>query len=216
MGLNSILKKVGVLEDVPDETTTSETVATTPTQPATTFTPSTNESGVFDQQIYDSLTKAIADKDMPGNDYLEFKASLKNLQIAGLSEEQMFKAAFAVLSANGLTKDILFRSLDVYLSVLDSEKTEFKDTLMQVTNQKIAGKQKELADNDLKAEELRRQIETINQQLKVIQANAETLTGEINDAKNKIAATEANFNKTFNTLVGQLTTDKEKITKYIA
>jgi hypothetical protein len=175
-----------------------------------------NVTGVFDQQIYNDLTQAISAKDLPGNDYLEFKAALKPLQAAGLNEEQQFKAAFAVLSANGLTKDILFKSLDTYTSVVNSEKDEFKQTLSNVISTKVSGKQKELADNDLQVENLKSQIKAIEQQIIVLNTKSTSLTEEINETKNKVALTEANFNVTSDTLLNQLLVDKDKINKYIA
>jgi len=59
--------------------------------------------GEFNKQIFESLTKAIADANLPGEDYLEFISALKAMETIKLDEKVKMQTVLATLSTKGLT-----------------------------------------------------------------------------------------------------------------
>ena len=73
------------------------------------------------------LFGAMEKNDQEGFDYLEFKQSLQNLAKMPMDEATRFKSAFAMAQTMGVTPDLLVKSAEFYIQVLDGEKNLFPD-----------------------------------------------------------------------------------------
>ena len=93
-----------------------------PEQPATQTV-----SGSPDHKFIEHFATVLEKNNLPGADYFEFRATLKNLSNLGLQEEQQFQAAWA--SFRALNKDInpnlLTSTANQYLTTLQSDREAF-------------------------------------------------------------------------------------------
>jgi hydroxypyruvate isomerase len=170
-----------------------------------------SSKGEFNQNIFNSLTKAISDANLPGEDYLEFVDALQAMKDIPLDETIKMQTVLATLSTRGLTTQKIIETADYYLKVLEREKDKFKEATAQQTHGKVDNKQTQIKQleesNQKKAEQIKILTEEINQNnLQMVQ-----IKKEIEESDIKIKATENNFNVTFDFLSNQILSKVEKI-----
>jgi hypothetical protein len=194
-------KKVPIKENPSTFSTQNTKIETTP-PPA---------KGEFNEQIFNSLTKAISDANLPGEDYLEFIGALQAMQKIELSESVKMQTVLATLSIKGLTVQKIVESADYYLKVLENEKDKFKQAMAQQTQGKVDEKQKQiktLEDANLKKAE---QIKILTDEINFNTEQIEKIKKDITDADHKIKATETNFYVTYDYVANQIINNVEKI-----
>jgi len=167
--------------------------------------------GEFNQNIFNSLTKAIADANLPGEDYLEFVDALQSMKDIPLDETIKMQTVLATLSSRGLTVQKIIETADYYLKVLERERDKFKEATAHQTSGKVDNKLKQIKgleeENQRKAEQIKILTDEIshnNQQMELIKK-------DIEEADAKIKSTENNFNVTYDHLANQITSKVEKI-----
>ncbi len=170
-----------------------------------------NTGGNFDQKIFDSLIKVLEDKNLPGEDYMEFMEALQNMKNIPLEETVKMQTVLATLSTKGLTKQKILESADFYVKVLEDEKNKFNEALKQETVKQIGSKQDEIKSleeqNKSKTEQIAQLTENINQN----QQQISKIKASMEEASVKIKTTESNFNYTFDTVVSQIKNNSVKI-----
>lgn len=183
------------------------------TQNAHLSKPGTKEEieGEFNEQIFESLTKAVANSNLPGEDYLEFVQALKAMKDLPLDENVKIQTVFATLSTKGLSVPKVIESADYYISVLENEKRKFYTALEERGKGSINNKKKEIADLEKKNKELADKIAALTEEINKNQAKSEQLKSEITEAESKLTATERNFLVTYKKVVGQINNNVKKI-----
>jgi len=171
-----------------------------------------NIVGVFDKAIYSQLQAAIIEKDLPGDDYLEFKSSLKKLAVYIPDEAKLYKATFDSLNLN---VESLLKSLTHYIDVVSGEKEKFKVGLQGAVEQQVGKKEVELQEIVDKRVALKTQIEEIEAEITGLNEYENTVSIDLQQAKTKLMVTDANFNITVEKLTTQLTGDSAKIEKHL-
>jgi hypothetical protein len=167
--------------------------------------------GEFNDQIFNSLTKAISDANLPGEDYLEFVSALQAMQKIELAESVKMQTVLATLSIKGLTVQKIVESADYYMKVLENEKDKFKQAMAQQTQGKVDEKHKQikmLEETNLKKAE---QIKALTDEINFNTGEIEKIKKDIQDADIKIKTTENNFYATFDYVANQITNNVEKI-----
>jgi len=171
----------------------------------------TNAGGNFDQKIFDSLIKVLEEKNLPGEDYMEFMEALQNMKNIPLEETVKMQTVLATLSSKGLTKQKILESADFYTTALQDEKNKFNEALKQEITKQVESKQKEIKSledqNKSKAEQIAQLTTEINQNQQQI-SKVKTL---VEEASQKIKSTETNFNFTFEAVVSQIKNNSNKI-----
>jgi len=177
-------------------------------------TPSVNQpvtGGGFDQKIFDSLIKVLENKNLPGEDYMEFMEALQNMKNIQLDETLKMQTVLATLSTKGLTKNKILESADFYIKVLEDEKNKFNQALSQEINKQVDSKQKEIKNieeqNKNKTEQIAQLTSEINQNLQEINK----LKALMEEASAKIKSTENNFVFTFEAVISQIRNNITKI-----
>ena len=199
-------KKIGKVEKTKDvsETNIKKTRTDSPT-----IVPG---KGSFNKQIFNSLTKAIADANLPGEDYLEFMDSLMAMKDIPLEQKVKMQTVLATLSPKGLTVQKVIESADYYLKVLENEKDKFKQAMINQTKGKVGEKHNKIKaleeENKKKAEQIKVLTDEINKNKK----KSDELKKLIQDADAKIKSTENNFNITYKHVENQIL-DNIKIIK---
>ncbi|MFN8254222.1 MAG: hypothetical protein U0W24_00950 [Bacteroidales bacterium] len=167
--------------------------------------------GEFNQNIFNSLAKAISDANLPGEDYLEFVDALQAMKDIPLDETIKMQTVLATLSTRGLTAQKIIETADYYLKVLEREKDKFKEATAQQTHGKIEGKQKQILaleeDNKKKAD----QIKLLTDEISNNNQHMVQIKKEMEEADIKIKTTENNFNVTYEFLANQIISKVEKI-----
>ena len=167
--------------------------------------------GAFNKQIFNSLTKAIAEANLPGEDYLEFMDALMAMKDIPLEQKIKMQTVLATLSTKGLTVQKIIESAGYYLKVLENEKEKFKKAIINQTKGKVDDKHKQIKgieeDNRRKSEQIKSlTIEITNNQGKV-----NKLKKSIAEADSKIKSTENNFNITYSHVEKQIKDNIETI-----
>jgi len=219
-----------LLYESTDETTSTEEVSedinvsnsggsiATPMASTSNLNVPTSGDGVFDQKFNDSFQELIAQNNIPGIDYFEFRQAIKQMSaVAGLSEAASFQTAFTTLKVGdpALSKDKLMSSVDHYTKVLSQEENEFNEELQSQTDAEVNSKRNKAESLNSENQDLLQQITNINEQIRRNQEEAIQLNNEASHAEANISQTSKNFIKTLAHVKATLETDKTKISTLI-
>ncbi|MEZ4908675.1 MAG: hypothetical protein R2771_13780 [Saprospiraceae bacterium] len=171
------------------------------------------EAGKFVNVLFSSLEKS----NLEGFDYLEFMQSISNLKNQNITneEEKLFQTAFAMATTLGVEKNKLIETAQHYLSVLESEKTHFNNSLNNTAKNKIDEKNKELKSVKNKIIEIQQQITALNTELEKNKESLNSISQELNQAESKVALVKNGFETAYQSLVNKIQSDISKITKYL-
>ncbi len=167
--------------------------------------------GEFNQNIFNSLTKAISDSNLPGEDYLEFVDALQAMKDIPLEESIKMQTVLATLSTRGLTAQKIIETADYYLKVLERERDKFKEAIVQQTHGKVDSRQNQLKSLELENQKKADQIKILTDEITQNTQQMVQVKKEIEEADIKIKSTENNFNVTFDFLSNQIISKVEKI-----
>lgn len=167
-----------------------------------------NMTGVADEKFVEMLKKVIADNNIPGQDYFEFKQSIDALANIPLDERTKFITVYATFQLQGCKKDVLLSSIEKYVSIVQNEETNFNNELANQRNLNVTSKTTQVQDAQKKLNELNKQIAETNTFII-------TASQEIQNTELKLQMTENSFKKSVEKVVGMLTSDKDKINSYI-
>ena len=169
----------------------------------------------LDDRSLDFLTKALEKNNLKGFDYLEFKLSLGRLASMEMGEEISYRSAFATATTVGLTKEKLVSSAQHYKKVLAQEKQQFDVALKNQFDKRIKSKKGEV--DKLKAQIIKwkGQIEQLQNQIAKSQATIDGADQNIQAEVDKIESTKNNFEKTHQSILGQMDQDLANIQQYI-
>jgi len=165
--------------------------------------------GVVDNKFVDTLTSIIEQNNLPGQDYFEFKQAIEGMKtINGMSDQQKFQTVFTVLSLQGCTKPVLLSSLDKYVSLIQSEKTNFDKEMENEYKTKVTAK---LAEG----EDAKKELESLGKRMTELNTKILNVTQEAGAVEMKLRATEANFKASADVIINEMLSDKNKINEYL-
>jgi hypothetical protein len=159
----------------------TESQNTISTQNVKTSNTSEPLKGEINEQIFNSLTKAISDANLPGEDYLEFVSALQAMQKIELAESVKMQTVLATLSIKGLTVQKIVESADYYLKVLQNEKDKFKQAMAQQTEGKVDEKNKQIISLEEANQKKAEQIQTLTNEISSNKEQIELIKKEITD-----------------------------------
>lgn len=217
MGID--LNKLKSLFIVTDETSKTETTDNTTNQQTTNDSTSqqvvTNTTGgQADNSIIETLFKAMSENNVQGFDYFEYKQSLKTL-LGMLDEPTAFKSAYATAATMGLTKQKLTDSANFYIKVLDKEKEKFTQAVDAQVAANIKGKESEIEQSKNQINEKSEMIRKLTDEISALQQKMNEIQSHIIQATQKIQATSANFEASYQKIASDIKADVEKINQHI-
>lgn len=217
MGID--LNKLKSLFIVTDETSKTETTDNTTNQQTTNDSTSqqvvTNTTGgQADNSIIETLFKAMSENNVQGFDYFEYKQSLKTL-LGMLDEPTAFKSAYATAATMGLTKQKLIDSANFYIKVLDKEKEKFTQAVDAQVAANIKGKESEIEQAKNQINEKSEMIRKLTDEISALQQKMNEIQSHIIQATQKIQATSANFEASYQKIASDIKADVEKINQHI-
>ncbi len=169
-----------------------------------------NVTGLDDKSV-DFLVNALQKGNLPGFDYLEFKQSLGALSELHMDEGTAYKSAFATASTMGLTKEKLLKTAEHYRQVLNQEKVQFDAALQNQMNQRVKGKQDEVALLKRKIEEYKAKVVELEKLISQSQATIDHADEDIQQSLEKIERTKESFEFTHRSIINQIDIDIQNI-----
>ena len=205
---------------VQENPTTTQSIETSPPPPTTvsppspprTVPPPTNEGN---PQMMEILLKALADNNLQGLDYFEYKQSLQATQHLGLDEATRYRSAFAMAQTMGLTLPKLQETATYYISVLEREETRFADALKQQGEGKNRTMIDEIAAMEQAATEKTAQIEALHREIAELQQKTAAMKQSVAENAQKIEAMKTQFQGSYLNLRQQIELDIQRIQQYL-
>lgn len=183
------------------------TAAATPTIGMPTAS-NVSVQGVADNKFIEVLEGLIEQNNIPGQDYFEFKQAIENMKSLVMDEKSKFQTVYTVLSLQGCKKEILLSSIDTYVALIQSEKTNFDKELGEQYKSKVQSKLDEVERN-------KKELESLTKKLSELNTSILTLSQEAQAEELKIRATEANFKASADVIISEMVSDKDKINTFI-
>jgi hypothetical protein len=206
-------QRIGIIKsDVEDDAKQNQAEvrpeAKNPVSVPSSFLSQGTTSGVPDEKFVQMLMKVIADNNIPGLDYFEFKQAIDAMGSAQIDEKTKFVTTFIVYAQQGCKKEVLLSSVDKYMSVIRNEVSQFDSELKTQRQEKVQSKLIQVEEAKKKVAELTQAIADANNL--ILKASQEAQQENLN-----LQIVEANFKKSAERVLGMLQGDKEKINNYI-
>lgn len=174
-----------------------------------------NVSGQQSDQFYKVLFDALERNNQAGFDYLEFKKALQALESLSMDEKTRFISAFAGAQASGATTQNLTDSATIYLEILDTEATNFRNAVEAQRTKQISNRENEVMQlNNLLSGKME-QINKLQAEIEEHKKMLSSLDEEIKSAQSKIETTKADFSVTYESLVKKIRDDVDRIKTYL-
>ena len=164
--------------------------------------------GVADNKFIQMLEEVIAQNNIPGQDYFEFKQAIENMGSIVMDDKTKFLTVYNVLSLQGCNKDVLLSSLDKYVQIIQLEKENFTKEMQAEYSVRVQSKVDEV-------ERAKKELETITKRMADINNTILQLSQEAQAEDMKLRATEANFMASADIIMNEMINDKQKITNFI-
>jgi len=166
---------------------------------------------------FGTALKAIEEANIEGFDYLEFKQSINNLkkQKLGNDEKQLFITAFTLAKTMNVDKNSLLESAGHYLKVLENENIRFNESLNNSAKVKLAEREEELRKLESTLKKEKNQLIELQKKIDAHEKQVIGLKQELQQAGLKVKRIKAGFKKALSDISSQISSDIEKIKKYI-
>lgn len=174
-----------------------------------------NPTAKPDRKFVDVLLKAIEANNLEGFDYLEFKQSLQSLSKMDMDEKTRYQSAMAMAKTMGATPTNLIKSAKHYLAILKKEESKFLDAVKNQRSRQITDREKNLKSQANLIKEKEQKILQLQKEIEAHKKELEQSKGQINQAAAKVAATRDGFIAAYNSVVGQIVSDVEKMESHL-
>lgn len=171
--------------------------------------------GDLDKKIIEKLLQAIEKNNLEGFDYLEYKKSLKALEKMPMDEATKYRSAFATAATMGVTLDKLLQTTDFYIGILNKENEQFLGAFKSQFNDKVSGREREIAQFESIIKEKSEQIKKLTEEITKHQQQIGDLKVKLEESNNKINKTQNDFKVSYDHLKSQFEEDKVKMQKYL-
>ena len=171
--------------------------------------------GAVTDKFSEILLSALEKSNQSGFDYFEFRQALRNLAKMPMDEQTRFQSAYAMAQTMGATPAGLVESANYYLKVLGTEQSHFNEAHQQQRTKLIGNREEEVKNIEATMQQKVEQIKQLTQQIEEHRQRAEQIRKELQDTTVKIENTKADFEATFQSVVGQMQGDIEKMQQYL-
>lgn len=159
--------------------------------------------------------KLMADSDLPGPDYYEYKMALKNMASMPLDEATKYKMAYSTLKAMKLQFPTLVSSISQYVTIINSHKSEFNEELNKKYNSFIESRNSTIQMLTAQNEAHLKEIEELNKKIAANNIEIDKNRTEVNNNAASYQSKKKTFELVHNNLLTDLNNDLNKIQTYI-
>jgi len=153
------------------------------------------------------FNKLFEDANIQGPDYFEFSKMIEAMHVIP-DESARYQAAFAGLSVQGLDKARLLSTASQYLQVLETDASNFNNTLDATLHDKVVSKKKDI-------EEKNKRIQQLSQEMIDLQNKIAVLQNEIKENEEKIENNSSGYQTELAGMKNKIQSDIEKIKQHI-
>ena len=157
------------------------------------------------QQYFNTLFK---EANIQGPDYYEFSKMIEAMNSIP-DEKARYVAAFAGLSVQGLDKTRLLSTAAQYVQVLETDASNFNNTIDATLHEKVINKKLEIEEKNKKIEQLSQEIEELQNKMMVLQ-------NEIKENEEKIENNSTGYKTESDRMKNKIQSDIEKIKQHIS
>ena len=174
-------------------------------------------TGTVDSKFAEHFASVLAKNNLPGPDYFEFREALRSLSSLGLGEDQQYQAAWASFKALGGAPDVaqLTGTANQYLVVLGKDREAFGQSVEAAIAERVGGLQREQQQLQADTETLTRQLAEIQQKIAANQTRLAAIGGEITEQSGKLNLNRQNYEATYSHFTGQIRDDLARIARYL-
>ena len=174
-----------------------------------------NTSGKVSQKFIDVLLKSLAEANLEGFDYFEYKESLKSLEKMSMNEETRYQSAFAMARTMGATPGSLDTSARHYLKVLKNEFAKFEEVVKQQEARQIGDNQNRVSQLTKVIEEKKAAIQRMNLEIQKHEKEMTAIKKKVDTSAVKVEKTRNDFIASYNALFQQISNDVDRMKKYL-
>ena len=180
-----------------------------------TDVPLTVETGAVNENIVKSLFNYLIEHNLPAADYLELKNSAAALAGMGMSQSQMYEAAFKMLRASypDFTKEYLLSSIDTYVGYIKNEEKTGLTECEEKRKSLIGDKNNKIAELRGRAADLQQQIQKLTVELNSATQEADAIESTIKADEAQIEQEKTIFINSVASVLNTLNTDKDIMSK---
>ena len=165
----------------------------------------------LDEKSKQVLGRSMAQKLKGEFDYFRFKLAVKELVEMDMEEEMAMRSVFTTAKTLGLNKTDLLGSLDHYLEVLRTEKTQFDNALREQIDERIA-RRKEKGEQILaEIANLKAEIKKLTAKTEKLKVTYDSLDDTIDRERAKLQERKSSFESVYNEIIRRITDDKDKM-----
>jgi len=157
------------------------------------------------QQYFNTL---FEEANIQGPDYYEFSKMIEAMSSIP-DEKARYAAAFAGLSVQGLDKTRLLSTAVQYLQVLETDASNFNNTIDATLHEKVINKKLEIEEKNKKIQQLSREIKDLQNKMMALQK-------EIKESEEKIENNSTGYKTESDHMKNKIQSDIEKIKQHIS
>jgi hypothetical protein len=161
------------------------------------------DTGKFKQYF----NKLFEEANIQGPDYYEFSRMTEAMNSIP-DEKAKYIAAFAGLSVQGLDKARLLSTASQYLQVLETDASNFNNTIDATLHEKVVSKKGEIEDKNKRILQLSQEIADLQNKIAVLQ-------NEIKENEEKIESNSSGYQTELANMKNKIVADIEKIKQHI-
>ena len=154
------------------------------------------------------FNKLFEEANIQGPDYYEFSKMIEAMSSIP-DEKARYLAAFAGLSVQGLDKTRLLSTASQYLQVLETDASNFNNTIDATLHEKVINKKLEIEEKNKRIQQLSKEIEDLQNKMMVLQ-------NEIKENEEKIENNSTGYKTESDHMKNKIQADIEKIKKHIS
>ena len=132
-----------------------------------------------------------------------------------MDEATRYKSAYAMAQTMGATPDRLIQTANGYVSILQQEDAKFQQAAQGQVQSQIGNKKAQIDNFDQLIKQKAAQIKQLTDEMGQHRKDMEILKMDIEQASSKVAQTTADFQKTYQLLVGQIQKDINNMQQYL-
>ena len=209
-------------QEVGNAATTTNQVQVVQQQPIVNQIPSTNSVQVtnepittIDNSIVDNIQKVMISNSTKNNepDYLTVKQNASALIEMSLPIAQAFEGGFRTINKSHpeFTKELLLKSIDNYISIVEKERANGKEQCAQLYKEKVRDKENSIKELEKTKADLEQQLLSIQNEINNTNNTISTLKETIAQDSSEIKKKEQIFNNSVDHVLDSLNKDKEII-----
>lgn len=177
----------------------------------------TNEptTTTIDNSIVDNIQKVMISNSTKNNepDYLTVKQNASALMEMSLPMQQAFEGGFRTIKKSHpeFTKELLLKSIDNYISIVEKERSNGKEQCAQLYKEKVGDKENSIKELEKTKADLEQQLLSIQNEINNTNNTITELKNTIAQDSSEIKKKEQIFNNSVDYVLDSLNNDKNII-----